>query len=435
MNIGLIAPKVGFSTNIDALGEFWSHLTETAPYRNIWSGVSSALLTVAALTPSSYEIDFVDENFDVVDYSKDYDLVGISAMTQQALGGYRIADEFRKKNISVVIGGVHATVLPEEAKEHADSVVIGEAEHLWPVLLKDFEKEGLKPFYKSDRLVDLKDSPVPRFDLLNSENYHFIWPQTSRGCPHDCEYCTASKIFGPGYRMKGYDQVITELEFIRQHCGDKPIFFADDNFLVNKKSSEPLLNKMIDTKIRWQAQCDISIGENEAFLHLMRRSGCSLVFVGLESISEEGLRTIDKHRWKFRQLKNYSRNVQRIQSAGIGVMGAFMVGLDSDDSTTLDTLGDFIIDQNFYHASVTILTPVPGTRLRQRLEKQNRLLPTSWDSYTGYNVNYIPKKMTVEELERGLTKLYRRIYSQEVYLKKLAYFKETQKTLIKKGVT
>ena len=187
-------------------------------------------------------------------------------------------------------------------------------------------------------------------------------------------------------------------------------------------------------KIRWQAQCDISIGENEEFLHLMRRSGCSLIFVGLESISEEGPRTIDKRRWKFRQLKNYSRNIQRIQSAGIGVMGAFMIGLDSDDTTTFNKLADFIIDQNLYHASVTILTPVPGTRLRQRLEKENRLLPTTWDSYTGYNVNHIPKKMSVEELERGVTKLYKKIYSQEVYIKKLAYFKEIQKNLIKKGL-
>lgn len=435
MNIGLIAPKVGFSTNIDELGEFWSHLAKAVPYWNIWSGVSSALLTVAALTPSSYEIDFVDENFDTIDFSKDYDLVGISAMTQQAIGAYHIADEFRKRDISVVIGGVHATMLPEEAKQHAESVVIGEAEHVWPVLLKDFERKNLKPFYKGDRLVNLKDSPVPRFDLLNSEHYHFIWLQTSRGCPHDCEYCTASKIFGPGYRTKGYDQIITELEFIRQHFRDKPISFADDNFLVNKKSFEPLLEKMIDMKIRWQAQCDISIGENEEFLHLMRRSGCSLVFVGLESISEEGLRTIDKRGWKFRQLKNYSRNIQKIQSAGIGVMGAFMVGLDSDDTATFDRLAGFIIDQNLYHASVTVLTPVPGTRLRQRLEKENRLLPTTWDSYTGYNVNHIPKKMSVEELERCLTKLYRRIYSQEVYLKRLAHFKEIQKNLIKKGLS
>ena len=234
--------------------------------------------------------------------------------------------------------------------------------------------------------------------------------------------------------MKTHDQIINELDYIKHHFGNKPISFADDNFLVNKKSSEPLLEKMIDMEIRWQAQCDISIGENEQFLRLLRQSGCSLLFIGLESVSEESLRTIDKSNWKFRQFKNYSYNIQRIQKSGIGVMGAFMIGLDSDDTKTFDKLIDFISDHNLYHASVTILTPLPGTRLRKRFEKENRLLPTSWENYTGYNVNYIPKNMSVHELEIGITKIFKRIYSEQVYLKKLAYFKDINKNLIQKDL-
>jgi radical SAM superfamily enzyme YgiQ (UPF0313 family) len=300
--------------------------------------------------------------------------------------------------------------------------------------LNDFENKRLKPFYQSNQVVNLEDSPLPRFDLLNSDNYHFIWLQTSRGCPHDCEYCTASKIFGRGYRSKTHEQILNELEFIRQHFKNKPISFSDDNFLVNKKSSEPLLEKITDLNIRWQAQSDISIGEDERFLHLLRRSGCSLLFIGLESITEDGLKTIDKRGWKQRQLKNYSSNIRRIQTTGIGVMGAFMVGMDGDDTTIFDRTTHFILRHNLYHASVTIVTPLPGTRLRRRFEKENRLLPTKWDDYTGYNVNHVPKKMSIAELETGLTCLYRNIYNEEVYLKTLSYFKEIKKDLIRRGL-
>jgi radical SAM superfamily enzyme YgiQ (UPF0313 family) len=431
MKICLIAPKVNFSTRISELNKLWHEFEKEEPTRNVWSGVSTALLTIAALTPSEHEIIFIDENYNKIDFSKKYDLVGISSMTPNAVRAYRIADNFRKKDVKVVLGGVHPTILPDEAIQHADSVVIGEAEYVWSKVLRDAKHNTLQTFYKSDKVVDLKDSPIPRFDLLKAENYSYIWLQTSRGCPHDCEYCTASKIFGKGYRRKSIDQVLNELLFIKSRFQGKQIFFADDNFLAQKQAIRPLIEKITDLNIRWNAQCDISIGDDDDFLKLLKKSGCVLLFIGFETISEEGLKQIDKHNWKYQQLRNYSRNIQNIQMRGIGVMGAFMVGLDSDDISTFDRIRDFIITNNLYHASITILTPICGTRLRNRLILENRILPTNWDDYTGYNVNFIPHRMTKQDLENGITKLYKHIFNKEVFFKNMEYFKKIQKKILK----
>jgi radical SAM superfamily enzyme YgiQ (UPF0313 family) len=433
MKIGLISPKVNFSTKIKALQEFWYKSTDASPYRNYWSGIGSGLLTVAALTPSSHQIEFIDENIEPIDFSKSYDLVGITAMTQQSARAYAIADEFRKRRCIVVIGGIHATLLPEEAKTHADSVVVGEAESEWPKVLDDVLNNNLNPYYYSKNSAPMTSSPVPRFDLCKKYNYGLIWIQMSRGCPHDCEYCTASKIFGKKLRNKSLQQVLAEIALVRDVFPDSRIAFADDNLLVNKTILPQLLSELPKFNMRWHAQCDISIGKDDKLLDLLRKSGCTFLFIGLESLSNEGLNSIDKNGWKADQLKNYSTYIQNIQSRGIGVMGAFMIGLDSDDLTTFKRVENFIVENNLYAASITILTPLPGTRLRKRYEKENRLLPTTWEDHTGYNANHIPKLMKIDELESGLAGLYERIYRKDVYESKMVYFKKIQKEMILKG--
>ncbi len=320
-------------------------------------------------------------------------------------------------------------MLPEEAKLHANSVVVGEAEYLWQSLLTDVENHCLKPFYHSERKVSLADSPIPRFDLCKSGNYNMVWMQMSRGCPHDCEYCTASKIFGKRFRNKDLSQVINEIQLVKNLFPESRIAFADDNILVNKRLLQPLLAELSQLDIRWHAQTDISIGKDGKLLELFRKSGCTFLFIGLESLSVEGLSSIDESGWKANQLKNYSRYIQNIQSLGIGVMGAFMIGLDSDDLSSLKRIEDFIIENNLYAASITILTPLPGTRLRRRLEAEGRILSSKWGDYTGYNVNHLPKGMTVQELETGFVDTYERIYSKDFYVKKMMYFKQIQKQL------
>ena len=429
MRIALISPKGNFLSRNPEFIDFWSNSREMSTYRSYWSGVSSALLIVAALTPRSFEIKFIDENIEEIDFSEEYDLVGITAMTQQAVRAYKIADEFRQKGIRVVIGGIHATILPEEAKHHANSVVIGEAEYVWPQLIDDLKKNRLSQFYKSDKMVDLKDSPIPRYDLIKGKNYKVIWIQATRGCPHDCEFCATSTVYGKKYRNKSIEQVVGEVKFIKRNFGDIQIGFGDDNMFVNRHTSMSLLKAIAPLNIRWFTQSDISVAEDSKLLDALRKSGRMVLFIGFESVSREALEGIDAHKWKLRQLDKYSEYINKIQTHGIGVMGAFIVGFDNDDVTSFKKLSNFIIDNNLYAAQITILTPLPGTRLRKKMEKENRLFPAGWENYTCLNANFAPRKMTPEQLEAGLLKIYKDVFNKSVYLQKMKYFKEIYRTL------
>jgi len=305
MKIVLISPRSDFLSKNPEFNNFWNNSKYTAIYRERWSGISPGLLVIAALTPSSYDIEIIDENIESLDLTKKYDLVGITAMTHQSIRAYQIADHFKKNNVKVIIGGIHATVLPDEAKKHADSVVVGEAEYLWPELLSDLNHKTLKPFYRSNKIVDLKDTPIPRYDLIKSKNYKSIWIQTSRGCPHDCEFCAATNVYGKQCRYKSVDQILKEIEFVSSNYKNVTIAFSDDNFLANKKRAKVLFKRLSLLNIRWVAETDISIAEDSQFLHQLRSSGCIMLFVGLESLSEEGLKNIDKQNWKYKKLKFY----------------------------------------------------------------------------------------------------------------------------------
>jgi len=428
-NLALISPRVGFSSKNELLNDFFNQSKEYSFFQNLWGGVGSGLLIVAALTPKHYNITFIDENLIDIDYDSNFNIVGISIMTLQACRGYTIADKFRKKGIIVIIGGIHATVLPNEAKQHADAIVIGEVEYVWSSLLKDYEKGKLKPFYSGPKSPPLDSSPIPAYDLLSDE-YSLINLQTSRGCPHDCEYCSASKLFGKGYRRKSIKQICREIEEIITHHGNKRIVFSDDNLFGSTKHVKELLIEIKNYGIRWHAQSDISIGGDNDLLESIYDSGCNFLFIGLESLFAESLKQFDKGQWKFRQLKNYSCFVDNIQEHGIGVMAAFIIGLDGDDSSVFDRIYHFVNEHNVYATTVTILTPFPGTRLRTRLMKENRLIPTSWDSLSGYNVTFIPKHISEEEIYSGLYRLYKNIYSKETYYKTISYFKDIHKKLM-----
>ena len=324
----------------------------------------------------------------------------------------------------------YATVLPEEAKQHADSVVIGEVEPLWPQLLRDIESNKLKPFYRSAYMANLKYTPIPRYDLINPKYNKNIVVQVSRGCPHDCDYCAASRIYGKKYRHKTIDQVVEEINLIKKHFIKPRLFFGDDNLFAEKSFSTTLVSEIAKLNIRWHAQSDIAVGNNNRLLTLLEKSGCTFLFIGFESLAEDNLNEIDHHGWKPQQLQHYERHIKNIQEHGIGVMGAFMVGLDNDDISVFNTIADFIISNNLYAASITILTPLPGTRLRERLKKQNRLLLKGWEYYTGYNITFKLNQLTEKEINLGLPYLYKKIFSQEVYLQKMRYFKDIQKNLM-----
>lgn len=424
MKIALISPR-GKVSNDKKFMDFWSNSMEIAPYREAFTGFSTGLLIIASLTPKTWKIDLIDENINPVDFYKKYDIVAIGAMTQQATRAYQIADAFRKTGAKVIIGGIHATLLPEEAKMHADSIVIGEAESIWSQVLEDFCNNILKPFYKNDKLTDFTKTPIPRYELLDVNKYKVVWVQASRGCPMDCEFCCASNVYGHRYRYKDVSQVIKEIKAIVNQWGRNILIsFADDNMFVNKKFANILITSIKDLKIRWFAQTDISIIENKKLLTELKNSGCSMLFIGFESLNYKNLKPLNRNAWKANYLNRYSEIIQRIQSYGIGVMGSFIIGFDEDLPDTFKDMSRFIIENNIFASQISILTPLPGTRLRSRLLKENRVLNRDWDNYTFANVNFIPKKISAAQLQKAYLNIYKQIYSSKVRLKKAIYFKK-----------
>lgn len=426
MKIALINPRVANITHDAALAQLWESNPASSPYVHIWTGVSPALMVVAALCPSDSEVTFYDDGYDEIDYSQSFDVVGISLMTCQADRAYEIADEFRTRGTTVIVGGLHPTVMPGEAKAHADAVVIGEAERLWPAALADLSVGRLKPFYQAQTPADLTESPIPRYDLLKRDRYGFVHIQTSRGCPHDCEFCAASKVYGRRYRRKSNRQVLDEIALTQRFFGGTPVFFSDDNFLVDKRSSKEMLRQLIPYGVRWAASADVSIAEDDELLDLMRESGCASVLLGLESLSEENMRRIDSVGWKGDKLRRYPEYIEHIQSRGVSVTGSFIVGLDSDDTKVFDTIGRFIEQTGLYRGLFTILTPMPGTRLRERMAAEDRLLSSKWSELTGYNVTYRPRRMTEEELQSGLLGLYQQTFSEQAFGARRAAFTQLQ---------
>ena len=432
MKIALVSPKSPPLSRNAEFQDFLKQSPEMEFYRQYWSGLGSGLLVIGALTPDDVELELIDEGIEEIDFSRDYDLVAITAVTQQASRAYEIARRFREKNIKVVLGGIHATVLPDEAKLYADSVVVGEAENLWPKLLDDFRHNRLSPIYASQQEVDLKESPIPRYELLGEKPCKIVWVQATRGCPHDCSFCCASRVYGSKYRHKSIDQVINEIKKIRRIKKHALIGFADDNLLCDKDYSCQLLEKVVDLKIKWIGQSDISVADDNDLLGLVKKSGCVALLIGFESIIEDNLRGLDSSNWKFKHLKNYVEGIRAIQSNGIGIIGTFIVGFDNDDISVFSKLVSFIIDNHLAGAQIAALTPFPHTEVRESLLSEGRVLNTPWENYTLYDVNIKPKKMSPHELEKGILDTFKKVYSPGAAIEKGSYFKSIYSELRQK---
>ena len=324
----------------------------------------------------------------------------------------------------MVMGGPHVTLMPDEAMAHVDAVVVGEAEPVWLDLVNDFKEGHLKPVYKADRPYDLSLSPLPRYDFLDRSKHNRITVQTTRGCPHDCEFCGASKILGP-YRKKPIELIVRDIEAIKKHWKNPFIEFADDNTFVDREWSKQLLSALIPLNIKWFTETDISIARDEELLRLLRPSGCRQLLIGFESVSRDNLKGMDKGDWKLKQYDFYLSAINKIQSFGVSVDGCFILGLDSDDPGIFKITRDFIEKSKLLEAQITILTPFPGTRLHQRLKKENRLLKeVFWDRCTLFDINFVPRNMTVQQLEDGLAWLGSEIYGEEAFNRRKEHYKQ-----------
>lgn len=379
---------------------------------------SLSLLTLAGMTPEPFRLslhEMPDEaSPELVD--ADFDAVAIASFSARIQDAYRLSELYRAKGVKTILGGLHVTALPDEAAQHADAIVIGEAETVWPELLADLEAGRLAPRYDGrDKVFDLAEAPMPRFDLLDPERYNRITVQTQRGCPFDCDFCASSIRLAAPYRVKPVEKVVAEIEAIKNIWPNPFIEFADDNSFVNRRHSRELLQAIKPLEIRWFSETDLSIAEDEALLQLMRDSGCAQLLIGFESPALEALQGLERrNNWKAGQRDRYLWAIERIQAAGITVNGCFVLGLDGQGPEQFEQVEAFVRDSGLYEVQVTILTPFPGTPLYERLKAEGRLThDDAWERCTLFDLNFRPDSISAEDFEAGFRAMVTRLYSDE----------------------
>jgi len=386
---------------------------------------------LAAVTPPDAEVKIVDEALEKVNFEEKADLVGLTAQTPVAPRAYEIAKEFRKKGIPVVIGGVHASMLPEEALQHVDAVVIGEAEEVWPDLIDDLRKGKMKRIYQGDGFVNPSNLPLPRRELLNEKSYLPLkLLETTRGCPHRCDFCGVSKFFGFRYRNRPISEIDRELKTLFQKgpvmnpplknalslfSKDLPYFLKrrllyiiDSNVAGDRRFCLDLISLLKEFDLLWYGHAPVSVAIDQKLLKGFSQSGCIALNIGFESFSIKNLQTMGKG---FNQPSRYAEAVKRIHDQGIGIMGTFIVGLDDDDSGVFQRIIDFCIENKMDWALTFIMAPYPGTDSYLRLEKEGRIFCRDWEKYDSLNAVYQPLLMSVEELEKGMKKVWKEVFS------------------------
>jgi radical SAM superfamily enzyme YgiQ (UPF0313 family) len=394
---------------------------------------------IAAATPPGVEVKIVDEAFEKINFEEKVDLVGITAQTPVALRAYQIADEFKKRGIPVVMGGVHASMLPQEALQHVDAVVVGESEEVWPDLIEDLRRGQMRRIYVGSEFVNPSDLPLPRRELLN-EKFYFPLKllETTRGCPHHCDFCGVSKFFGFRYRNRPISEIERELKTLFQKgpvmnpvfkkilslfSKDLPYFLKrrllyiiDSNIAGDRRFCLELFSLLKEFDLLWYGHAPVSIAFDQKLLEGFAQSGCIAINIGFESFSTKNLNAMGKG---FNQPSRYAEAVKRIHDQGIGIMGTFIVGLDDDEPGVFQRIIDFCIDSKLDWALTFIMAPYPGTESFLRLEKEGRIFCRDWEKYDSLNAVYQPSGMSVEALEKGMRRIWKEVFSTSSIYKRI----------------
>ena len=364
------------------------------------------LPTLAALIPDNieHELTLFDEGIEDIPPDLDADVVGITVITGTAKRSYELAQQLRIRGITVVLGGPHVTLVPDDAQPHADAIVVGYAEDTWPQLLRDFQADRLQPRYTQSPDLSLAGRPRARRDLINSGRYvktHVF--EATRGCVHRCDFCVVPFAWGRKPYQKPVAEVIDEI----RSTGARRAIFVDLNLIADKDYAAELFQAMIPLKLKWAGLSTSLLARDDQLLDLCARSGCIGLLVGFESISHSGLKDIHKG---FNTPELYAKWIDKFHSYGIAVNGTFVFGLDDDTPEVFEKTAQFVTDTGIDLPRFAILTPFPGTALYKRLEAENRITTKDWELYDGQHVVFQPARMTADTLQRGNVAAWRRVY-------------------------
>jgi len=365
------------------------------------------LTTLAALIPTDIPVDLqlFDEGIADAPLDLDADLVGLTIITGTAMRAYELAGQFRQRGIKVVLGGPHVTLAPEDARPHADAIVVGYAEDSWPQLLRDFAGGQLQSRYDQALALNLADRPFARRDLLPSHRYltNNVFEAT-RGCIHNCDFCVVPTAWGRKPHQKPVEQVIAD---IRQH-GARTLIFVDLNIIADRDYALKLFTALIPLRVQWYGLATVLLANDLELLELAGRSGCRGLLMGLESISPQNLRSSRK---SFNSPEKYAQVVERLHEHGIALQGCFVFGLDHDEPDIFLKTAEFAVQAKIDLPRFAVVTPFPNTGLYKRLETEGRILTKNWELYDAQHVVFRPAKMSVTELQEGVEAAWKHAYS------------------------
>ena len=364
-----------------------------------------ALYLLEGLTPPEHEVKIIEEETDHVDLDQECNLVAISCMTANAPRAYELCQEFKKRGKTVVLGGVHPTILPDEALQHADSVVVGEAEGVWETLLKDFQNNNLKRKYHNP-IPDLEKYIPKDFSKITKKVLFNLIPiMTTRGCPYNCDFCCVTNLFGKKIRHVPIKNIVRDIK----ESGAKNFIFLDDNIIGHPKYAKALFKAIKPYKIKWVGQASVSLlARDKKLMQLAAESGCKALFFGIESVSEQQLQTMRK---AINKIEHLETALKKIKKMGILIHASMVFGFDNDTKEIFNETVRFLIRNRVSTVSFNILTPYPGTKVHEDLKNENRLTTTDWRYYDHNTVVFKPKNMTPYELQIGKINARKKFYS------------------------
>ena len=403
MRLTLVQPAIGRRAGVD--------------YMRTWQMEPLSVALLAALTPKDIAIAFHDDRVEPIPFERPTDLVAIPVETYTAKRAYQIASEYRRRRVPVVMGGFHATLVPDEVKQYAEAIVVGEAEDIWGSVIDDARANRLRPIYNANHQPDLG---AVRYDrsIFGGRNYLPIGLiETGRGCRFPCEFCAVQTFFQRTARHRPIDKIVAEIAALKAE--KRLFFFVDDNFAADLAFARELAEALTPLGVRWVTQMSINAAHDEIFLAALARSGCCGVLIGFESLDEQVLRTMRKH---FNTMRGgFSPALANLRRHGIRVYGTFVFGYDGERADSFDEAAQFAIANNFYLAAFNHLTPFPGTPLFARLQREGRLLYDKWwlDERYGYNgIPFQPLTMAPDEVRHGCLRARRRFYTWRSMLRR-----------------